>query len=97
MFVCLFVGCKNNTQESDISKLRKNNELLIQKGLPTKPIFIKNVSGTYDDMRFSTGSAIKDALIFGDIKAKDIPNKLINLGYNPATVSREEAIKLIKN
>lgn len=88
---------KKNPNSADAAdaqrELNKRNEAA---GMAKKPIMIKGANGEMKDMQFSTGHSISDADTFGDIKAEDIPDLLMEKGYNPNEVSREDAVKILK-
>lgn len=74
-------------------ELNKRNEAA---GMATKAVNVKNAQGGTDDMRFSTGNTLEDAANFGYTKAKEVPQKLTEMGKDPSTTSIEEASSLLK-
>lgn len=88
---------KKNPKSADAvaaqRELNKRNEAA---GMATKAINVTNAQGGTDDMRFSTGNTLEDAANFGYTKAKDVPQKLTEMGKDPSTTSIEEASSLLK-
>lgn len=88
---------KKNPKSADAAdaqrELNKRNEAA---GMATKAVNVTNAQGGTDDMRFSTGNTLEDAANFGYTKAKEVPQKLTEMGKDPATTSIEEASSLLK-
>lgn len=84
------------SQESILAQreLNKRNEAA---GMAKKDVMMKGADGEMKDMTFSTGNTIEDKKLYGDTPASEIPGILKELGYDPHTVSNEQAAQIIKN